>query len=81
MSWTHILETTPVARKGHHCYLCGNTIEAGTRYIRRVGIGDGGFGVAKMHPDCESLTKDWDDFDWEAHDETEFRHAKERGAL
>ena len=68
----NVEETQPVAKKDHRCYLCGLTIQKGIVYVRRFCFDDGPF-AAKMHLACEELTREWDRFSWEEHDEGEFR--------
>lgn len=73
MSWTHLGDTYPKARKEHRCYLCGLRIRKGARHVRRDGIADGEFVACRMHAVCESHTKAWDETDWECFDESDFR--------
>lgn len=69
MSWVHLEDKVVRARKPHRCYLCGEPIEKGEKYLRRSGVEEGeGFASVKMHPACEEHTKDWDEHDWECHD-------------
>ncbi len=42
MSWTHLSDTNPKARKDHFCELCERIILKGTVHVARRGIGDGG---------------------------------------
>lgn len=66
MSWVHLEDKTVKARTKHRCYLCGRPIDAGESYLRRSGIVEGkGYLTTKMHADCEELTQDWDQGDWE----------------
>jgi hypothetical protein len=75
MSWTHIEDTTPTARKPYKCYLCGLPIAKGEKHVKRYGIIEGEGRVStRMHIACEALTRHWEDVDWEvAHDPAEFR--------
>lgn len=41
MSWTHLEDRQSVSRKARRCYLCGQQIEPGTRYVRRIGANSG----------------------------------------
>jgi hypothetical protein len=65
LSWYHIEDTTPRARKPHLCLLCGETILEGERHVARRGIDRDGPLTMRMHTECEALTKNWDAFDWE----------------
>lgn len=65
MSWRHIEDKDVKARKDHRCWLCAETIDKGTTYRRRVGIGDDGPMTMHMHAECEAATRDWDQMDWE----------------
>lgn len=66
MSWVHLEDKIVTARKPHRCYLCDKPIAKGEKYLRRSGIEEGeGYITAKMHPECEEHTRDWDDGDWE----------------
>ena len=66
MSWVHLEDKIVTARKPHRCYLCGKPIAKGEKYLRRSGIEEGeGHRNAKMHPDCEEQTHDWEIDDWE----------------
>ena len=65
MSWTHLEDTWPNARKRYRCYLCGKPIEIGQTYLRRKGTDCGMFVTARMHEECEKQTHDWDATDWE----------------
>lgn len=75
MSWLHLGDTQPKARKRHICDLCELPIEPGTVHVARRGIGDDGPVTSRMHLPCEQMTRDerWDDADWECHDRSEFR--------
>lgn len=77
MSWMHVEDTKPKARKRHVCLLCGFGIEVGEVYVRRFGFGDEGPCSFEMHVRCERLTAEWrwEDADWEDHDVGEFRVA------
>ena len=72
MSWKHLEDTTPKARKKYRCHLCGLSIDAGDKYIKRTGV-DGEFIMTRMHIKCEKLTDNWNENDWENFDEAEFR--------
>lgn len=47
----HSTVTTPVASKAHRCTSCGETIEAGTKYVKWTTFDDGAF-TNKMHQEC-----------------------------
>ena len=69
MSWQHLRDETPAARKPHRCFLCGAEIRVGERHVKRAGISDGGLDTFRMHAACEAETKDWDETDWECFSE------------
>jgi hypothetical protein len=73
VSWNHLEDTHPVARKAHRCYLCGREIAVGERHVRRTGVGEDGLWTGRMHEECEALTVGWTEDDWECHDPAEFR--------
>jgi len=73
MSWNHLEDTSPKAKKEYRCYLCGLKINIGEKHIKRTGTADFEFITQRMHIDCEKLTNDWDENDWENFDEAEFR--------
>lgn len=73
MSWTHLSDTQPKARKRHWCCLCEHAIDIGTVHVARRGIGDDGPLTMRMHTACESVAHDWSQLDWECHDASEFR--------
>jgi len=43
--------TTPIARKRHQCWWCGESIEPGTKYVRWL-CKDGDVVQVKVHPEC-----------------------------
>jgi hypothetical protein len=66
MSWTHLRDTAPIAQKPYKCFLCGESIEPGTRYVVRSGIQGSEFMAFRMHVECEQETaRNWDIYDWE----------------
>ena len=73
MSWTHIQDTTPKARKEYECLLCGMKIPKGAVHTARSGVGDDGFDTFRMHHACEEKTRKWDAMNWECHDCMDFR--------
>jgi len=74
MSWTHIEDTTPKARKEHRCILCELPIEKGVVHVARFGVDDDGKVKVRMHIECEKATEGWSYEDWEVNDAYEFRH-------
>jgi hypothetical protein len=79
MSWTHLSDTRPRARKPYRCYLCARTIPAGDVHVCRTGRDEDGVSTARMHVACEARTRDWGEDEWECHDPAEFREAMEAG--
>ena len=77
MSWTHIEDTKPKARKRYWCELCERWIEKGEIHVKRFGIGDDGRLSARMHITCEKLTRGWGIDEWENQDPSEFRRELE----
>lgn len=73
MSWTHLEDTRPKARKRHCCDLCGYAIPVGMVHVARRGIGDDGPCTVRMHEICEELSREWDEWGWENQDVGEFR--------
>ena len=73
MSWTHLEDTNPKARKEHQCYLCERPIPRGTIHVARTGVNDDGICTFRMHTECEKITKPWSWEEWEYHDSCEFR--------
>lgn len=73
MSWTHIEDTTPKARHKYICLLCSRFIDKGEKHIKRFGFTEEGKESIRMHFDCEKLTWDWDEADWECGEPEEFR--------
>lgn len=43
------------ARRTYRCALCGELIEAGSRYDKRAGVNYGDFWEMKMHPECHAF--------------------------
>jgi len=73
MSWTHLSDTNPKARKDHFCELCERIILKGTVHVARRGIGDGGPCTIRMHIACEIVSRGFDIDEWENLDPSEFR--------
>ena len=75
MSWTHLSDTQPKARKEHVCELCALPIAVGQKHVARRGVSDGVVMTFRMHEDCERMTRDWHLDDWECgFDAVEFRN-------
>ena len=70
--WQHLSDKFYRSLYGIPCYLCGEKIEAGEKYCRRVGVDSGLLIETKMHLECEIITKKWSIEDWECHDRGEF---------
>lgn len=73
MSWTHLSDTKPKARKDYRCLLCELPIPKGTVHVARRGIDDSGLCTTRMHTACELVSKDWGIEEWENQDPYEFR--------
>lgn len=88
MSYRHLRDTRPTARKEYRCFLCGIPIAVGTKQPRQSGARDGGLDSFRMHELCESKAAKWSIDDWECFSEgeqPEFRMyeltAEERASL
>lgn len=69
MSWRHLRDSRPIARKPHWCELCGGRIEPGTQYRVRVGADGGDFYHGRMHERCAVVAdENYGYDDWEMHD-------------
>ena len=79
MSWTHIENTEPKARKRHWCDLCEHWIEKVEIHVKRYGMGEDGRCSFRMHIECEKLTRGWDQDLWETRDSSEFRKQLKQG--
>jgi hypothetical protein len=73
MTWTHLADSTPKARKPYRCYLCGLAINMGDVHVKRTGVQDGSLNVARMHARCEAVTHKWTIDEWENHEPSGFR--------
>lgn len=65
MSWSHIADAHPIARKVHQCVWCGQMIEKGEKHYSYTGTMDGEFQHNRAHLDCESamnLVQEQDSF-------------------
>jgi hypothetical protein len=51
-TYTLLEEVRPVARRRHWCDYCGESIQAGTRYVRRRYVEDGEACTYKAHEAC-----------------------------
>lgn len=73
----YIGETHPKARKDHQCELCGYPIPKGTVHTARQGKDDGRVYTFRMHDFCETLTREWDEEEWEYSEPWTFRDVVE----
>lgn len=69
-------DTTVKTRKPHECRLCGEKIGPGEVAICRSGFDGDGPWTIYLHPECEPLTKEWDQMDWESFSPGEFKRPK-----
>lgn len=65
MSWTHVRDTFPTARKTYRCAVCWEAIPVGEQHRARFGYGDNGPKTSRMHEDCCQYADDAPDF-WES---------------
>lgn len=77
MTWTCLRDETRQSCKRRQCALCEDDIAVGETYIARTGIDEDGPVTVTMHEDCESRTRDWDEYDWESVDTQEMRRLRE----
>ena len=63
--WPHISESVHKSRRDRLCCLCSCPIRAGRTYVKRFGFNDGEAVSMAMHPECEAMTREWDEMDWE----------------
>lgn len=74
MSWRHLRDVTPKARKDKVCYLCRFNIKKGEIHTVRTGMDNQFIASNSMHTKCCSIAdKSFDDWQWENHDPFEFR--------
>jgi hypothetical protein len=73
MSWLHLEDSTPKARKSHLCHLCNLPIAIGEVHVKRSGVGDNGMESIRMHEVCEKVTHGWDEDSWEYSEPCDFR--------
>ena len=78
MTWIHLSDTFPIARKRYLCCLCERFITIGEKHTARRGIDDEGPATVRMHTDFELATKHWSPMEWETFDPLDFRHAMEQ---
>lgn len=52
MSYTHLRDSQPKARKDHKCTWCGKLIPKGTIYNYSSGVFDGSFCTSHLHDEC-----------------------------
>jgi hypothetical protein len=83
MGWTHLDDSVvKKSRKPHRCYLCGKEIPKGASYLRRTGIDDdAGLVSEAMHLECESVTRTWDEMDWETFSSGDLWYLGESSAI
>lgn len=67
MGWTHLRDELGRSRKVRVCQLCGRKIQPATRRVKRYGVYEGKFETSHMHVECEAMTHDWDQTDWDTH--------------
>lgn len=73
MAYQQLHCTTHTAQAAHTCDACGETIQAGTRYVSLAALIDGRFNVTKTHFEgCPTWEESWD----EEHDETRYFHRR-----
>lgn len=79
MSWYHLEDRTPKARKVYQCLLCELPIAVGEKHVERCGISERMHYNFRMHAACEKFTADhlWDTVDWECLDAEAFRQGLE----
>lgn len=76
MSWYHVEDSNPSARKEYQCLLCCEKILVAEKHVKRSGYDDNGMTSFRMHVECASETKGWDDMDWETFEDFERPKAK-----
>ncbi|NQZ48375.1 MAG: hypothetical protein HRT63_12735 [Erythrobacter sp.] len=73
MAYTPLTESMPKARKVHICDTCGLEIKKGEIHHRFDGIYDGEFHTSREHIKCHEITKNWEEWEFEDNDPSEFR--------
>ena len=65
MSYTHLLDERPKARKRHRCFICACTIWPGTVYRKSSFVFDGSAYTIKEHVECARVAAKYcDSFDY-----------------
>jgi len=67
MYWIHLSDTVPRARKEYHCDICATRIERGEVHVARRGILEEHLVTMRMHLECEELSSNWTEDEWECH--------------
>jgi len=81
MSWRHLSEKRPTAKREHSCFCCGLMITVGEKYRKRAGADDDRLLTMRMHERCAAITDaEYEQDDWECHDVAEFRESLSRKA-
>lgn len=65
MSWRFIKEKAVRTRKPHECRICGEEINKRKIAVARTGVSDDRILTFHMHPECDRLSSDWNQDDWE----------------
>lgn len=76
MSWTHLRDERPKARKAYRCFLCGEPIPVGEVHVSRAGVRDDGLETFRMHIECKAESDNWDPFDWECFSQGDMERPK-----
>jgi len=82
MSWRHLSDTTPVARKPHRCGVCEREIPVGEKHVARRGVDEDERRAVtfRMHQRCAEITSDWDEGEWEYFDPSNIRQILDKEA-
>lgn len=67
MSWTHVEDTTPKARKDYRCLICDEIIPIGEKHTKRMGFTEDGPDSFRMHLECDEMASSWSSDEWECH--------------
>jgi hypothetical protein len=78
MSATFLSDKTVKARKSYKCELCALPINQGESHYAQRMIWEGQACTWRAHTDCNELTKDWHQDDYEYNDPHEFRKLLEK---
>lgn len=66
MSWTHFRDDKiDRSRKKYRCVWCGEFIDIGSSYTRRIGVYEGELSSNPMHEECVREANKWNADDWE----------------